>query len=117
MKLILIISFCLLAFNSFAQNEIFRVNHDSTVITFAGCKYIKHEKELPKETIIIFTDTSKEAKLEQYYRGMSTAHVPTEMHVHSVDTLPRITIKDNVDYKIGYPCPANKMLITNDTLK
>jgi len=66
--------------------------------------------------IIKIDSTSEEAKMWRH-RMLYSTHVPTEIHIHGVDTTVSFTIQDNVDYKIGHPCPANKLSITNDTVK
>jgi hypothetical protein len=50
-----IVAILLLAvvFQSSAQTEIFRVNHDSTEITFAGKKYIKQETDMKNNNGIV----------------------------------------------------------------
>ncbi|MBK5262949.1 MAG: hypothetical protein JJE17_10345 [Peptostreptococcaceae bacterium] len=133
-------------FNSSAQTEIFRVNHDSTEITFAGQKYIKQKTDMKNNNGIItefyqdgnigIGNGGHEPALHIYSGSGSVGLMPfgwnpsekliitsdSTVHIEPIPIgnstpMKRIDIKDGGQRAFGSEkCPDKKLSITKDSL-
>jgi hypothetical protein len=107
-------------FQSSAQTEIFRVNHDSTEITFAGQKYIKQKTDMKNNNGIV-TEIYPDGSIKSVSKdgisvfrqdvngniGIGNGGHDAYLHIYSGS--------GNVGLSNGIPCPSEKLIVSPDS--